>query len=86
MTSGLRSADNDGGGRHLHGDIGAEEDAQEPVRANPQGHGLDSTERTHGEDPELNTRETDHPPRIGVVSRGSQTSGSRNAEISIEFY
>jgi hypothetical protein len=49
--------------RKVQGDVGAQEDAQEPVRRNPQGGGLDATERAHGYGPELKHGATDHPPR-----------------------
>lgn len=41
---------------HLHGEVGAQKDAQEPVRSYPHRDSLDTTERAHGDCPELNTR------------------------------
>lgn len=44
--------------------IGAEEDAQDPVRGNPQRGSLDATESAHVRGPELIHGATDHPSRL----------------------
>ena len=56
MTSGPKGSAEDGvRANHLHGEICPEEDAQKPLRGDPQGDGLDTTQGAHGDDPELNT-------------------------------